>query len=162
MQFSHHLRLLARSKRRDLTEKIFHLPTGPRHDYSPSTRFAFARIFAAEAELSFPRFTICVARALAFAAWLLSGIGYFREPGRPNSLLGIDLRSAVSSFAILAPCRENPGLRYRLFFFTLWFSNPYRQCSQSIGWMAGIIMEWFSSGYSKIGRRAPLIAPKIL
>jgi hypothetical protein len=36
--------------------------------HSPSFLFAFALIFAALAALSLPRFTICVARALAFAA----------------------------------------------------------------------------------------------
>jgi hypothetical protein len=59
-----------------------------------------ARIFAADAGESLPFETIWVARAFAFAAWLLSGIGYFREPGMPNALDFSLLRVAARNSAI--------------------------------------------------------------
>jgi hypothetical protein len=64
--------------------------------YDPRILLAFARIFAALDADSFPRFTICVARAFAFAACARSGIGYFLDPGRPKVLEGNDFRSIVS------------------------------------------------------------------
>src|SRR5689334_22917387 len=60
--------------------------------FSPNIRLAFARIFAALDALNLPLFTICVARALAFAAWILSGMGYLRSPGKPKLDLGSALR----------------------------------------------------------------------
>jgi len=69
----------------------------------PKILFAFALIFAALLEESFPRFTICVARALAFAACERSGIGYLRFPGSPNVLAFNLFRAAACSFAITAP-----------------------------------------------------------
>ena len=63
----------------------------------PKTRLALARILAAEAALSLPRFTICVALAFALAACERSGMGYFREPGRPKLDFGkAFLRAALS------------------------------------------------------------------
>jgi hypothetical protein len=62
--------------------------------------FAFALILAALALDNFPRLTICVARAFAFAAWLLSGIGYLRAPGKPKVLDFSLLRRAARSLAI--------------------------------------------------------------
>jgi hypothetical protein len=52
----------------------------------PNNLFAFAFIFAALLAESFPAFTICVALAFALIWCDLSGIGYFREPGRPKTL----------------------------------------------------------------------------
>src|SRR5579862_5479861 len=68
--------------------------------HSPSTWFAFTRILAAELGDRRPFLTICVARAFAFAACGLSGIGYLRWPGSPNSFAGIALRAAALSFGI--------------------------------------------------------------
>jgi hypothetical protein len=42
--------------------------------------FAFARIFAALAGESFPAFTICVARALALAAFSMSPVRHWITP----------------------------------------------------------------------------------
>lgn len=69
--------------------------------HSPSILLAFARIFAAEAADSFPRLTICVAGALALAAWARSSIGNFLSAGMANLEVGIFLRAAVVSFAIV-------------------------------------------------------------
>jgi hypothetical protein len=70
----------------------------------PRIRFAFALIFAAADLLSFPRRTICVARAFAFAACRRSGIGYARRPGSPNVLLRSRLRLlALKRATVLTP-----------------------------------------------------------
>lgn len=75
-------------------------------------RFAFARIFAAEAEESLPALIIWVARALALAAWLRSLSGYLRWDGSPNSLEGILLRVFALSTAIdYVPPKEFKQLR---------------------------------------------------
>src|ERR1700722_17103137 len=69
----------------------------------PRILFAFASILARAEELSLPFFTICVARALAFAAWLLSGIGYLREPGRPK----VDFESLLRRVVDSLPCEAS-------------------------------------------------------
>jgi hypothetical protein len=65
--------------------------------YFPNIELALRLILAALAGDSFPAFTICVARLFALAAWARSGIGYFRDPGRPNLLVGIAFRAFVVS-----------------------------------------------------------------
>lgn len=70
----------------------------PAHE--PSTRSAFALIFAAEAGDNFPRFTICVALALALTAWLRSGMGYLRDPGRPKTRSARALRDFALNTAM--------------------------------------------------------------
>jgi hypothetical protein len=75
--------------------------------FFPNTRFAFALIFAAVDRDSFPRFTICVARAFAFAAWRLSCIGYARRPGRPKELLRSRLRLLAFKRATVTAPRES-------------------------------------------------------
>ena len=71
---------------------------GRESPYFPSTRFALALILCALAGLRLPAFTCCVALAFAFAAWLASGIGYFRAPGRPKSFVGrLFLRLVVNN-----------------------------------------------------------------
>src|ERR1700744_3659276 len=68
--------------------------------FQPRMRFAFARILAAALELKLPLATCWVPRALALTACALSGIGYLRDPGRPNSVLGNALRIAAFSIPI--------------------------------------------------------------
>ena len=68
-------------------------------NYLPRIRFAFASILARADELSLPRLTICVARALAFAACERSGIGYLREPGKPK----VDFDSLLRRFEVSLP-----------------------------------------------------------
>src|ERR1041384_4807716 len=66
--------------------------------FLPRIRFAIALIFANAESLSLPTLCCCEARAFAFAAWSLSGIGYERLPGNPNFFFGSFLRAfAVSS-----------------------------------------------------------------
>ena len=99
--------------------------------YFPSIALALARIFAADEADSFPRLTICVARAFAFCAWDLSGIGYLRAPGIPNLDAGRALRLAACSF-ISTPCgvtfRRTLDSDYRL----LRFLDRYSERSESI------------------------------
>src|SRR5262245_53733240 len=52
----------------------------------PRTLFAFRSILAFSAGVMLPFLTCWLARALALAAWLLSGIGYLRSSGSPNVL----------------------------------------------------------------------------
>ena len=65
------------------------------------TLLAFFLIVAACDGDSVPASTPCVARALALAAWLRSGIGKARLPGSPNLDAGSALRVAALSFAIV-------------------------------------------------------------
>src|SRR5678809_149566 len=67
----------------------------------PSMRFALAMMRAYALLLRRPLSSICLARALAFAAWLLSGIGYLRSPGRPKVDFFSFLRFFALSFAML-------------------------------------------------------------
>src|SRR5437879_432004 len=64
----------------------------------PKMRLALRSICALALDDKLPAATCCVARAFAFAAWLASGIGYLREPGRPNSPLGIAFLALPESF----------------------------------------------------------------
>src|SRR6266852_5670802 len=82
---------------------FFHRAVRCHNIYLPNMRFAFALILAALALDSFPRFTICVARAFAFAACERSGIGYFLLLGKPNALDFSLLRRAVRSLAMPHP-----------------------------------------------------------
>src|SRR6185312_16093109 len=71
----------------------------------PRMRSALASIFAALDLLRWPALTCWVARALALAAWARSGIGYFLEPGRPNSDFGRAARCLdVSLLTGANPC----------------------------------------------------------
>lgn len=70
------------------------------HFFLPKIRFALESILDLAPGLNLPFLTIWVARAFAFAAWLLSGIGYLRSPGNPNSDFGILFRFRVVNFAI--------------------------------------------------------------
>ena len=48
------------------------------------------------------------ANAKARAAWLLSGIGYLREPGMPKEDFGNELRRLEDNLAMSAPMGSRP------------------------------------------------------
>jgi hypothetical protein len=64
-----------------------------------SFRFALASIFAAVPGAIRPAFTAWVARAFAFAACDLSGMGNLRDPGNPNDDAGSAFRFVALSLA---------------------------------------------------------------
>jgi len=77
--------------------------------YLFKTRSAFASIFFLSDALSLPWCSIWEARALAFRAWLATGMGYLRFLERPNSDFSSAFFFAVVSLAIqtLLPLRAS-------------------------------------------------------
>ena len=91
------------------------------HHFSPRMRFAFARIFAALDALNLPLDTICVARALAFAACARSSMGHLRCDGIANFEVGIAFLASAVNFAIFNSMRCSASVVQKI---SVWVVPP--------------------------------------